>query len=508
MNYALAVTSGTRKTGKTTSAIALGSVFADAGCNVLLIDFDVGSPSLAEAIGLSPTTTIRDVFFGESNLRSATYPGPSGVSIVPGEQFKTSDPQIFTAFVENIDDFDIIICDTGHPFSDATRGVCNAADGIIVMSTPRGVPQKNTAAIHQSLRERGLPLLGTVLTRVSADEIGDDWRCELLATIPESDGVVTSLPLTLDSLSESVAIKYNDLTEDIAELLKSRSNTQSSDLWLSQPPDPFISPNSVSLSRDQQKNVSALSEDVTDGTVEAPTATGVATNQTSIIDSVGSENSDTEGNIALSRRGVLAAITATIGGITAGILNQRETIDIESFGYGGTPTSSNHSATEKKVNKTTNITSPPTEDITRTTDRTGTNSTDGTGNNSSDSSPSDEIVQEENGSNDSNETEEERENKENNKKPEEGSEEPAYFSISESQINSPITEGDPLVIQSTITNSGRESTEQTVTAEIPRVGSDSKTVSLSGGSSITERFRIPTKSGHAGSYEAIVTIRL
>jgi microcompartment protein CcmK/EutM len=339
---------------------------------------------------------------------------------------------------------------------------------------------------------------------VSADEIGDNWRCDLLATIPESDGVVTSLPLTLGSLSESVAIKYNDLAEDIAELLKSRPNTQSSDLWLSQPPDPFISPNSVSLSQDQQKSVSVLSEDVTDGTVEAPTATDVATNQISIIDSVGSENSDTEGNITLSRRGVLAAITATIGGITAGILNQRGTIDIESFGYGGTPISSNQSVAEKKVNKTTDITSPPTEDTTRTTNGAGTNSTYSTGNDSSDSSHSDEIVQEENGGNDSNETEEKKENEENNKKSQEGSEEQDSFSISETQINSPITEGDPLVIQSTITNNGRESTEQTVTAEILGVGSDSKTVSLSGGSSTTEQFRIPTEIGYVGSYEVII----
>jgi len=60
-----------------------------------------------------------------------------------------------------------------------------------------------------------------------------------------------------------------------------------------------------------------------------------------------------ESGIKLTRRGALAAITAAIGGVSAGILNTNETPEIEAFGYGGAPVSSNESATANATNGTT-----------------------------------------------------------------------------------------------------------------------------------------------------------
>jgi len=69
-----------------------------------------------------------------------------------------------------------------------------------------------------------------------------------------------------------------------------------------------------------------------------------------------------ESGIKLTRRGALAAITAAIGGVSAGILNTNETPEIEAFGYGGAPVSSNESATANATNGTTSAGSLPTTD--------------------------------------------------------------------------------------------------------------------------------------------------
>jgi len=80
-----------------------------------------------------------------------------------------------------------------------------------------------------------------------------------------------------------------------------------------------------------------------------------------------------ESGIKLTRRGALAAITAAIGGVSAGILNTNETPEIEAFGYGGAPVSSNESATANATNGTTSAGSLPTTGINQTesTNETG-----------------------------------------------------------------------------------------------------------------------------------------
>ena len=87
----------------------------------------------------------------------------------------------------------------------------------------------------------------------------------------------------------------------------------------------------------------------------------------------------------------------------------------------------------------------------------------------------------------------------------EGQDEPANFDVDIDSTNSPVTEGDTLTVDATIQNTGDKSGSQTVTAEVPGVGSDSKTVSLNGGSSTFETFSIPTSSGDGGSYTAAIS---
>jgi len=81
---------------------------------------------------------------------------------------------------------------------------------------------------------------------------------------------------------------------------------------------------------------------------------------------------------------------------------------------------------------------------------------------------------------------------------------PANFEVLISSTNSPVTGGDTLTVEAQIENTGDDSATQTVTLDVPGLGQNSTSVSLSGGQSTTETFAVGTGSGDAGDYTATV----
>lgn len=371
MNHTVAVTGGTRTTGKTTSVAVLGAVLADAGADVLLVDCDLADPSLAAALSIfDPDATLRDVFAGRATLADAAHTGPAGAAVVPGGQFSVPNPSAIRDFVDAIDGFDIVVCDTGDPFSDATAGACDAADGAIVTSTSDDAARRNTAAVHGSLRKHGQPLLGTVLTRVQGDADISEWECDILATIPESDAVARGVTAVLDSQSDPSVECYRELARGVSRRLREDPDgTASNDaLWLPQPADPFLTP---AVAAGGVGDADASSNDEVEGPEPAVGADDASSGAPPVADggtgSAGSESDSTAGadgsaeeptedddsGFRLTRRGALAALTAAVGGVSAGILNTRETPTIEAFGYGGRPVTSTDSGAANATNDTT-----------------------------------------------------------------------------------------------------------------------------------------------------------
>ena len=79
-----------------------------------------------------------------------------------------------------------------------------------------------------------------------------------------------------------------------------------------------------------------------------------------------------------------------------------------------------------------------------------------------------------------------------------------YFTVSVEGTNSPVTEGEDVRIDVTVTNAGEDSGSQAVIAEAPELGDDADPVSLDGGSSETVSLSLPTEIGDAGEYTAEV----
>jgi hypothetical protein len=79
----------------------------------------------------------------------------------------------------------------------------------------------------------------------------------------------------------------------------------------------------------------------------------------------------------------------------------------------------------------------------------------------------------------------------------------ATFDVDIPATNSP-EEGDDLEVTVQVTNTGDEPGSQTITLDVPGLGSDSTTVSLSTVDTTTRTLSVPTASGDAGDYTATV----
>jgi MinD-like ATPase involved in chromosome partitioning or flagellar assembly len=391
MNQTVAVTSGTRGTAKSTSSVALGRLLANAGHDTLLVDCDFDDPSLADQLDIEdPAVTIQDVLVGNAAISDAIHETADGVSVVPASASGAPDPALIATYIRTFDDFDVVICDTGHPFSDATTGALDAADGVLVVSTPDAAARRNTAIFHEALRDRGgPPMVGTVLTRVREESAPADWDCDLLTSIPDSDALLTGTRALCGS-RDLAAAAYRELAAEVNPWLESEAGDGpgpiDQDLWLPPPADSFVTPGaSPSADGDRESDVSAVS----DGGDRSPT---VASSETTATDDATPSAADTEssdsatddddydGGFALTRRGALtAAAAAAVGGVSAGILSGRETPDFDSFGYGGVPVSSNESTTAAATNDTTTAGSPTATGFNRSDLTTGTEGTGDSG---------------------------------------------------------------------------------------------------------------------------------
>lgn len=72
------------------------------------------------------------------------------------------------------------------------------------------------------------------------------------------------------------------------------------------------------------------------------------------------------------------------------------------------------------------------------------------------------------------------------------------FDVSIVGTNEPVLAGETLTLEATITNEADRSGTQTVTAEIPEIGTDSKAISLDSGGGTFEEFDIETAAGDEG----------
>ena len=241
MAKVLVVTSGKGGVGKTTSTAALGAALAQAGQNVVVIDFDVGLRNLDLVMGAERRVVfdLINVVQGVAKLPQALIRDKrlENLWLLPASQTRDKDALTEEGIKRVIADlrtkFDWILCDSPAGIERGATLAMRYADEAIIVTNPEVSSVRDSDRILGMLssktkraKEGGEPIKEHLLiTRynpnrvadgqmLSLEDIQDILRIPLIGVIPESESVLQAsnqgIPVIHDKES-LVAQAYSDV---------------------------------------------------------------------------------------------------------------------------------------------------------------------------------------------------------------------------------------------------------------------------------------------------------
>ena len=240
MSKVLVVTSGKGGVGKTTSSAALGAALAQAGQNVVVVDFDVGLRNLDLIMGAERRVIfdLVNVVQGDAKLPQALIRDKrlDTLSLLPASQ--TRDKEALTeAGVERVigelrERFDWILCDSPAGIEKGATLAMRFADLAVVVTNPEvssvrdsdriiGLLDSKTRRAEEGERlEKHLLLTRYDAVRagrgemMKVEDVLEILAIPLLGIVQESPDVLTAsnvgAPVTLHNPTSPVARAYSD----------------------------------------------------------------------------------------------------------------------------------------------------------------------------------------------------------------------------------------------------------------------------------------------------------
>jgi len=202
----IAIVSGKGGAGKSSLVANLGVAMAEMGQRVLLLDGDWGLGNVDLLLGLNAHHTLHDVLRGQRRPAEIVLRGPAGVRVLPGASGSEE--------LANLDDFrcetllrsvhalvergDLLLIDTGPGLLRASLRLAQAADEILVLTTPEPTACADTCAVLRALAGRRLaraPRLVVNRARTAAEARAitrrvHRWSGPKLGYAPELVGVI------------------------------------------------------------------------------------------------------------------------------------------------------------------------------------------------------------------------------------------------------------------------------------------------------------------------------
>ena len=231
MARAFAVASAKGGVGKTTTTANVGAMLAGTGADVVVVDGDIGMANLGAALGIdAPANTLHDVLSGTATPSAATYEGPGGVYVVPGETalsaYAEADPGELQSVINVHSQADYVLIDVGAGISHETSLPLSLADEVLLVSTPERDALQDTEKTRQLTNQLGGTVTGAVITRAEqstpvSELVTGTLGTEILATIPEDAAVPDALavgePLTNYAPRSPAAEGYRDLVAALTD---------------------------------------------------------------------------------------------------------------------------------------------------------------------------------------------------------------------------------------------------------------------------------------------------
>ena len=240
MAKVLVVTSGKGGVGKTTSTAALGAALAQAGENVVVVDFDVGLRNLDLVMGAERRVVydMINVIQGDARLAQALIRDKriDNLSLLPASQTRDKDALTDEGVAKIIEQlrekFDWIICDSPAGIERGAMMAMRYADIAIVVTNPEVSSVRDSDRIIGMLDSKTLKAerdermeKHLLLTRYDAgraargemlktEDVLEILSIPLLGIVPESVDVLNASnlgsPITLNNPSSGAAKAYFD----------------------------------------------------------------------------------------------------------------------------------------------------------------------------------------------------------------------------------------------------------------------------------------------------------
>lgn len=207
MGERIVITSGKGGVGKTTATTNLGIALAAEGATVVLVDADVGLNNLDVAMGVEHKVIydLLDVAEGKCRLRQALIRDEriDTLSVLPsakgyGEKPGVKEMQAIVA--ELAKEFDFVLIDCPAGIEQGFHRAVSAAERAVVVTTPHIGAVRDADKVLGLLSVYPVTIAGLLVNRIrpdliergatmSPEDIARLLKTELLATVPEDDGV-------------------------------------------------------------------------------------------------------------------------------------------------------------------------------------------------------------------------------------------------------------------------------------------------------------------------------
>ncbi|HUW79644.1 MAG TPA: septum site-determining protein MinD [Acidocella sp.] len=216
MSKVMVVTSGKGGVGKTTTSASLGAALAQAGKNVVVVDFDVGLRNLDLIMGAERRVVfdLVNVVQGDAKLSQALIRDKriDTLSLLPASQTRDKDAlteEGISRVIEELrEKFDWIVCDSPAGIEKGAMLAMRFADMAVVVTNPE------VSSVRDSDR-----IIGMLDSKTLRAEKGEKFEKHLLLTRYNAARAARGEMLKVEDVLEILAIPLLGIVPESSEIL-------------------------------------------------------------------------------------------------------------------------------------------------------------------------------------------------------------------------------------------------------------------------------------------------